>query len=163
MSPLHSCGVLNFANEHVSQVRGRIPKLDGDRNAFIHNALHYSTSRFPVDPSTPLSEIAYQNRKAIIESLDEKDISTNIAVVHEMVRRRQPVHVCELFERSFFVTNWTAAWKGLDFSPAIKEPEHVANGISNLKLFILGESKVVGGPDRCKKSFLCSTSCKKLT
>jgi hypothetical protein len=113
--------------------------------------LHYSTSRFRIDPSTPVSEIAYQNRKAIIEALDEKDIATNIAVVSEMVRRGQIVHVCEPFERSFFVTNWTAAWKGLDFSPAIKEPEPNENGTSAPKLFVLGESKIIGGPDRCKQ------------
>ena len=40
-------------------------------------------------------------------------------VMREQVKRRQPGHICEPFERSFHVTSWTAAWKGLDFSSAL--------------------------------------------
>jgi hypothetical protein len=69
--------------------------------------------------------------------------------MREMVRRGQGTHICEPFERSFFVTNWSAAWKGLDFGPAVKAGENEASAV---KLLVLGESKILDGPDRCKET-----------
>ena len=66
-----------------------------------------------------------------------------------MVRRGQSTHICNPFEKSYFVTNWTAAWKGLDFSPALKE-QKMGDAGTDLKLFVLGESHVLGGPQKCK-------------
>jgi hypothetical protein len=126
-------------------VRGRLPQLQQDRNEFIHNSLQFSTARFRINHSTPLSEIAYQNRKAIIQAVDLKDIEISLTAVREMVRRGQSTHICEPFEKSYFVTNWSAAWKGLDFSPALKEQKG-----TDLTLLVLGESHVVGGPQKCK-------------
>jgi hypothetical protein len=78
-----------FTDEKPSPVRGRVPQLNGDYDASIHNSLHYGTARFQFDPSTPLSEIAYQNRQAIIQALDQKDIDIGMTAIREMVRRRQ--------------------------------------------------------------------------
>lgn len=139
----------------LSQVRGRLPQLQQDRHAFIHNSLQISTVRLRIDKSTPLSEIAYQNRKAIIQAADPKDIEISLAVTREMVRRGQPTHICEPFEKSYFVTNWTAAWKGLDFSPAIREQKKGGSSEADLKLFVLGDCHVEGGPQRCKRIPIC--------
>ena len=70
---------------------------------------------------------------------------------------------CELFDGFFFVTNWTAAWKGLDFSPAIKQPKCDEKGSSNLKLLVLGDGKLPYAPDRCKHSFTRKVPCNRLT
>lgn len=139
-------------------MRGRVPQLDRDRNGFIHNGLHYSTARFRIDSSTPLSEIAYLNRLAIIQALDQKEIEIGMAVTREMVRRRQRIHICEPFERSFSVTNWSAAWKGLDFSTAIKGDENGKSERTALKMVVLGDSKELGMPGRCKWTLFISPS-----
>lgn len=36
------------------------------------------------------------------------------AIMREQVRIGQASHICEPFERSYFVTNWCLAWKGLE-------------------------------------------------
>jgi hypothetical protein len=136
------------------QVRGRVPQLDQDRNAFIHNSIHYGTSRFRIDPSTPLSELAYQNRLAIIQAVDQKDIEIGLTVSREMVRRKQALHICEPLETSFNVTSWTAAWRELDFSAAIKRQDTVEAEQSALKFLVLGEAKELASPSRCKYSSL---------
>jgi hypothetical protein len=132
------------------KVRGRIPELDQNRDGFVHNALAYSTARFPMCRSTLLSEIVYHNRKAIIEAADPKDISIGVAITQEMVRRGQGTHIVRPFESSYFVTNWSAAWRGLDFSPAVKEDEKERDASAALKAFVFGNSGVASNPQRCK-------------
>jgi hypothetical protein len=141
--------VIPFSIAHCTFLvaRGRIPQLEKGHDGFIHNSLQFSTCRFRFYPTLPLSEIVYLNRKAIIQAIDPKDIEITMEVTREMVRRGQPVHACEPLEQSFFVTSWSGAWRELDFSPAVKHGEGQA---SLPKLQVLGESKVLGRPDRCE-------------
>ena len=136
-------------------MRGRTPKLDGD-NSFIHNARHYATARFPFGPSTLLSEIVRQNRLAINRAIDPDDIEIGMTVMREMVRRKQSMLICEPFERFYSVPDWSAAWEGLDFSAAIKKQEDVQKELPKLSLLVLGQSKMLKSPDRCKHAFSLS-------
>ncbi|KFX93509.1 hypothetical protein V490_04807 [Pseudogymnoascus sp. VKM F-3557] len=138
-------------------MRGRIPELDQNRDGFVHNALAYSTARFPMCRSTLLSEIVYHNRKAIIEAADPKDISIGVAITQEMVRRGQGTHIVRPFESSYFVTNWSAAWRGLDFSPAVKEDEKERDASAALKAFVFGDSGVASNPQRFNSTVMSKT------
>ncbi|OBT78162.1 hypothetical protein VF21_02754 [Pseudogymnoascus sp. 05NY08] len=138
-------------------IRGRLPQLDQNRDAFVHNALAYSTARFPMSRSTPLSEIAYHTRKAIIEATDPQDIGISIAVMQEMVRRGQGSHIIRPFEKSYFVTNWSAAWRGLDFSPAVKEDERERDAGAPVKAFVFGDSGIASNPQRFNSTVMCKT------
>ena len=69
-----------------------------------------------------------------------------MTVVREMVRRGQGNHTCEPFERSYHVSNWCAAWKDLDFSPAVKNKENKTKP----KVLVLGSSGEKKTPLRCK-------------
>ncbi|KAH8600572.1 hypothetical protein B0O99DRAFT_659089 [Bisporella sp. PMI_857] len=124
--------MMKFARMHVKKskrltlsqtvnLRGRIPQLE-NRDAFIHNSLHYATSRFLMTSSTPMGEIAL------------------------------PLHICEVFEWSYNISNWSAAWKGLDFGEAVKGENKGRN--PKLKL-LLGEGKALNGPDRFNAMVLC--------
>jgi hypothetical protein len=127
------------------QVRNRIPTLSGpNADAYIHNALNLISLRFKVNSSTPLSELAYYNRKCINDSIVAEEIERNMAISIEAVRRGQSCHVCEPFERSFSVTNWSSAWRGLDFSPASTHPAGKEG--EKPKMMVLGHSleKYVG-------------------
>ncbi len=134
-------------------MRGRLPILQGDNcNGFIHNSAGYSTARFRVGPSTPISEIAYQNRQALTRAAAPEDAEIGLAVVREMVRRRQPNLTCEPFERFFHVTNWATAWKGLDFSSACEALETEGNGQTSSELLVLGSGAPRNLPLRCESA-----------
>jgi hypothetical protein len=101
---------------------------------------------------TPLSEIAYHTRTAIIEATSPRDIGISIAVAQEMVRRRQTNHIIRPFEKSYFVTNWSAAWRGLDFSTAVRKDEKERDAGAPVTAFVLGDSGIASKPQRCKDS-----------
>ncbi|KAF4979217.1 hypothetical protein FZEAL_4526 [Fusarium zealandicum] len=142
------------ADLQAVNLRGRHANLsDGERDGFIHNGLYYSSARFRIDASTPLSEIAYRNRQAINEVLNDKEIDIAMAVTREMVQRKQPSHICEPFDRSYSLSNWCGAWKALDFSSAINaEKERPA-----AKLLVLGQSFLGNKPHRYHSSVMCKT------
>ncbi|OAA57632.1 Chloramphenicol acetyltransferase-like domain protein [Niveomyces insectorum RCEF 264] len=128
-------------------VRGRIPKLSGpERDGFIHNGLIHASSRFELAPDTPVSEIAYQNRVGIQQILEPGSVEKALAIIREMVRRKQPNHTCEPFEGSYHVVSWIAAWKDLDFSSAVEQPGKEDS--KRDKLFVLGQSGEFGTPHR---------------
>jgi hypothetical protein len=132
---------ISYTHANLS-VRRRVPKLEGDAaDAFIHNSLHYSTAHFKMEPSTPVAEIAYQNRVALKQALDPKDIEIGMTVVREMVRRGQSQLTCEPFERFYHVSNWSSAWSGLDFSSVVKGQEKGKEGSRRPKLLVLGEGR----------------------
>lgn len=134
-----------FHHSHKLSVRGRVPKLgENAADAFLHNSLHYSTARFKIEPSTPVSEIAYQNRQALKQALDPKDIERSMTVVREMVRRNQSIVICEPFERFYHVTSWTSAWRVLDFSSVVKRKEGGEVVSRRPKLLVLGEGRAGG-------------------
>jgi hypothetical protein len=144
----------SFTHASLS-VRRRVPKLEGDSaDAFIHNSLHYATAHFRLEPTTPVAEIAYQNRLALKQALDPKDIEIGMTVFREKVRRGQINLTCEPFERSFHITNWTSAWRDLDFSSVVKGEEKANNGSRRPKLLVLGEGRPGNEfsrtPRRCK-------------
>ncbi|KAH8599506.1 hypothetical protein B0O99DRAFT_659317 [Bisporella sp. PMI_857] len=143
--------MMKFARMHVKKskrltlsqtvnLRGRIPQLE-NRDAFIHNSLHYATSRFLMTSSTPMGEIALRNRQAIIRATVPKEIEIGMETCREMV-----------FEWSYNISNWSAAWKGLDFGEAVKGENKGRN--PKLKL-LLGEGKALNGPDRFNAMVLC--------
>jgi hypothetical protein len=99
--------------------------------------------------STPLSEITYHTRTAIIEATNPQDIGISIAVMREMVRRGQSTLIVRPFEKLYFVTNWSAAWRGLDFSPAVKKDEKTRDAGAPLKAFVFGHSGEANKPQRC--------------
>lgn len=94
------------------------------------------------------------------------------AIMREQVRRGQPSHICEPFDRSYFVTNWCLAWKGLedifpssvsaaaaDVSEKTEEKERetekektesttTINAVKR-KLMVLGHSMEKATPNRC--------------
>jgi hypothetical protein len=135
-------------------VRRRVPKLQEDAaDAFIHNSLHYCTAHFEMDPSTPVSEIAFQNRLALKQAMDPTDIEIGMTVVREMVRRGQSMLTCEPFERFHHVSNWTAAWKPLDFSSVVKGKDSTKEDSRRPKLLVFGEGRESpSSPGRCELS-----------
>lgn len=132
-------------------VRGRIPQLSApERDGFIHNGMTYATARFRLEPSTPVSEIAYLNRKAVNESTKPEEVDITLAVMREMVRRGQVMHTCEPMEKSYSVTNWCGAWKGIDWSKAAKRGENEADESEKMDILILGQGGELKTPRRCK-------------
>ncbi|KAK2616930.1 hypothetical protein QQS21_000018 [Conoideocrella luteorostrata] len=137
-------------------LRGLIPELDADRReGFIHNSIISATARVQMQPSTPVSEVAYAHRRAIEEAMEARDIEICMAVIREKVRRGQGNHTCEPFERSYHTTNWCAAWRDLDFGPAIIGENKNENG--RPKFLVLGQSGERGTPLRCEL-FVFATS-----
>jgi hypothetical protein len=137
----------------LDPVRGRHPDLPcGESDGFIHNSLHYATAHFRIGASTPVSEIAYRNRQAINQALKEEDIEVGMSVTREMVRRGQPIHICEPFERFYSVSNWCGAWKGLDFrgAVALTDPEREERTLLDVDMLVVGQGNKPGAPRRCK-------------
>ncbi|KAH8900504.1 hypothetical protein GQ53DRAFT_835516 [Thozetella sp. PMI_491] len=148
LSRMHDKRPRTVLLSHAATVRNRIPALSGEKaEAYIHNALFYPTSRFPIDSSTPLSEIAYQSRQALKNCMSEEDIDRDLTVIREMARRGQMTHICEPFDRSYNISNWCSVWKDLDFSPAVKA---AADGKDNVrpKMLVLGGSGELSMPVR---------------
>ncbi|KAF4338421.1 nitrate assimilation regulatory nirA [Fusarium beomiforme] len=100
-------------------IRGRHTDLAKSEH-YIHNALSFSTARFPISKNTPLLEIAIQSRLAINRATEQSSIDRSLAVLREMVKSGISEHICEPFEISYATTNWSAAWTDIDFSPARK-------------------------------------------
>ena len=135
----------------ILAVRGRTPRLIGpEKEGFIHNALLLVSSRFRVNADTPLAEIAHHNRQAIVESADEKELETLMAITREMVRRGQPQHICEPFERSYIVINWAKAWAGIDMTAAVKDGAREGREGQRVKMRVYGKCHPENTPSRCK-------------
>lgn len=132
--------------------RGRIPELaeQEKHQGFIHNAQVYAVARFPFSHSVSIGEIAQRNRQAIKQILEPEAIDVQMAVRREMQRRKQGNHVCEPFERSHNISNWSPAWRDLDFGPALEDGPKVMRGGKPLRLVVLGQGSEVKTPKRCK-------------
>lgn len=132
-------------------MRGRISQLTSSATAFIHNAATFAVANLTLRPETPLSELAYRHRLAINETLDERELDKHLAILEEIARRGQSVHICEPFEYSYNFTNWSAAWKGLpeDFGTAL-EDRKAEKGVENPRMLVLGHVGEYQMPNRCK-------------
>jgi hypothetical protein len=120
--------------------------------------MYYTSSRFRITSTTPLREIAYQNRLGLNTQCNPSDFEMGLAVMREQTRRGQATHICEPLERSYFVTNWCLAWKGLeDIIPTAmkaednneKEKHPPTTGVKP-KMMVLGHSMPRDTPSRCK-------------
>jgi hypothetical protein len=97
--------------------RGRHPDLPSDR-PFLHNALGYSDARFLIGPNTSAAEIEYRNRLAVNEAVKLENIERCFAVHEGVFRGGYSPHIGEPGDTTFAVTNWTGAWRNIDFTVA---------------------------------------------
>lgn len=150
-----------LALSQTVNLRGRIPELSKPEQSFgfIHNGQVYGIARFPFSHSVSIGEIAQRNRQGIKEILDPDAIEVQEAVRREMQRRKQGTHVCEPFERSHGISNWSPAWRDLDFSPALQDGAKEARDGKPLRLVVLGQGTEAKTPKRCK-NFLSSREIK---
>jgi len=150
-----------LALSQTVNLRGRIPELAEPEQSrgFIHNGQVYGIARFPFSHSVSIGEIAQRNRQGIKEILDPDAIEVQEAVRREMQRRKQGTHVCEPFERSHGISNWSPAWRDLDFSPALQDGAKEARDGKPLRLVVLGQGTEAKTPKRCK-NFLSSREIK---
>ncbi|KAF4982587.1 hypothetical protein FZEAL_1819 [Fusarium zealandicum] len=138
-------------------LRGRIPSLPKETcDGFIHNSVHYATSTFQYNPSTPLHDIALYNRKAINKALEESDIKSGVRALREVAQHGQVMLICEPFHKLYSASNWCGAWQGIDFSKAAKEPTE--NSGDGQELIVLGQSKAARTPGRNRIVIMCRTN-----
>jgi hypothetical protein len=52
-----------------------------------------------------------------------KNIEHSLAVSKEMYKRKYPLHVVEPSDLSYAITNWSGAWRDIDFGPAVMRQE----------------------------------------
>ncbi|KAG5918834.1 hypothetical protein E4U42_006722 [Claviceps africana] len=156
LSRIHKKTPRTMALSQAVNLRGLVPALSSpeDRDGYIHNALRNSTANLRIGPATPAREIAYANRKALEKSLDARDIEISMAVQRETVRIRQTSHICEPNGRSYHVSNWCAAWKDVDFGPAVRQEN---KGSGKPKLLVLGQSGERAVPLRLSALVLSKT------
>ncbi|EED16187.1 conserved hypothetical protein [Talaromyces stipitatus ATCC 10500] len=145
--------LVNLRNKHTS-----LPPSKS--STYIHNGIHYVSSRFLITPSTSAREIAYKNRQAITTQSSSQSYEIGLAVMREQVRRGQGTHICEPFEWSYFVTNWCLAWKGLDLFPTTAtdtgDSEKEGEGAEK-RIMVLGRSKEKDMPGRFTGIVMCQT------
>jgi hypothetical protein len=137
-----------------------VPQLQGPKaDAFIHNSISYAATRFRIDSSTPISEIAYHLRKATIEALQPQEMEASMAIIRELTRRGQSIHICEPLDRSYNISSWSGAWKGIDFACAAIKDTAAATGeeavgaeknVPKPEMMVLGSAAWRGQFQRCK-------------
>jgi hypothetical protein len=72
-----------------------------------------------------------------------------MAITREMVRRGQPQHICEPFERSYIVINWAKAWAGIDMTAAVKDGAREGREGQKVKMRVYGKCAPENMPGRC--------------
>ncbi|KAF9769311.1 hypothetical protein IL306_013275 [Fusarium sp. DS 682] len=138
-------------------LRDRIPELQGAKGqGFIHNAVHYATANFAISPSTPLHEIALQNRIAVNKALDESDIQAGVSTLRQLAKAGQVMLICEPHHKLYSSSNWSGSWQGIDFSKAA--PESYDKTSYRKELLVLGQSKTLKAPMRYRVVIMCRTS-----
>ncbi|KAK3325017.1 hypothetical protein B0H66DRAFT_547248 [Apodospora peruviana] len=148
-----------LALSQTINLRGRIPELaeESKWRGFLHNSLVYATAHFRYYPAIPLGDIARLNREAITGALEKDEVDVRLAVTREMVRRKQGILICEPFEKLLSISNWTPAWRGLDFTPALMVSAKEARGEKPLKLMVIGRGGEASGPGRYLARIMCKT------
>ncbi|KAM0491737.1 hypothetical protein ACHAP8_010366 [Fusarium lateritium] len=138
-------------------LRDRIPELKGQRGeGFIHNAVHYATANFAINPSTPLSETALQNRIAVNKGLGQEDIQAGVKTLREVAKSGQLMLICEPHHKLYSSSNWSGAWQGIDLTKAA--PESYDKTSYRKEMVVLGESKSQNALSRYRVVVMCRTS-----
>ncbi|KLU82211.1 hypothetical protein MAPG_01286 [Magnaporthiopsis poae ATCC 64411] len=111
----------------VVNLRGRIPELPrgGASSSYVHNAIAYGFTRLgKVHRSSSLAEMAYRHRLAVMHMAEREAIETALGVIdHSFNHGNKPPMIGDPGDRPYIVSNWTAAWKDIDFSAASAVPE----------------------------------------
>ncbi|KAJ5880384.1 BCL5p protein [Penicillium subrubescens] len=137
-------------------MRGRHPALPADK-PYLHNALSFAVARLPI-AKTPLAEVAYQNRLAVNEELQLKNIERSLAVTKELYKRKYPLHVVEPSDLSYAITNWCGAWRVIDFGPAVVKTEDsdlTAGANTRAVPLVFGHSFQRNYPTRFSSQIMC--------
>ncbi|KAF5027124.1 hypothetical protein F66182_750 [Fusarium sp. NRRL 66182] len=147
---MHQTREYNICLSQVINLRGRIPELEAEKGeGFVHNSLHYATASFRISPCTPLREIAFQNRKAVIKGLQQEDIEAGQRVLCKVAKSGQSMLICEPHHRVYNVSNWCRAWQGIDFSIAAVTPNSDAN--ETREPLVLGQGRPLRNMGRCER------------
>ncbi|KAJ4252778.1 hypothetical protein NW762_010684 [Fusarium torreyae] len=153
---MHATSNYNISLSQTINLRGRIPELEAEKgDGYIHNALHYATTNFAVSPSTPLHEIALQNRKSVTKALEPTDIEAGVSTLRELAKYGQVMLICEPHHKLYAASNWCGAWQGIDFSKAAPKSYTAKN--EKKELLVIGQSKVARSPGRYRVSIMCRT------
>ncbi|KAK4449763.1 hypothetical protein QBC34DRAFT_425170 [Podospora aff. communis PSN243] len=140
-------------------LRRRIPELSDPNTTkgYIHNSIIYATSRFRFDHDVSLGDIARRNRESISRTLQPDTIDLYMAISRELTRRAKSQHICEPLEKSFHVTNWSSAWRRLDFTPALEGSAVKEHQDKTPRVLVLGESMESRSPCRFNSVVMCKT------
>ncbi|GKT54271.1 hypothetical protein ColTof4_06417 [Colletotrichum tofieldiae] len=137
-------------------VAGILLKLPREDSSYIHNGLMHGSGRVRIGPATPVAEVSYRHRQAVTEGTDPNDIQIGLAIARQQVRIGQSMHICEPGEGSHSISNWSAAWKDVDFGPALADPER-KDTAAPPQMMVLGEGGEVKQPARYVSYVLCKT------
>ncbi|ERT01132.1 uncharacterized protein SPSK_10768 [Sporothrix schenckii 1099-18] len=155
LSRIHK-GPVTLNLSQTVNIRGRLPQLTGPAmDGWLHNGLTHASTRFRLDRNTPLAQIAKDNHSCVAEMRDPVHVDIHLAIIREMARRKQNMHICEPFETSFSVTSWPAAWRDLDFSAAVAtaattsaEDSGATTPLPPPDVFVIGRSGLLTTPHR---------------
>ncbi|KAF5563482.1 hypothetical protein FNAPI_2691 [Fusarium napiforme] len=138
-------------------LRDRIPELQGERGeGYVHNAVHYATSKFTIKPSTEIDEIALQNRIAVDKALEESDIKAGVKTLRELAKANQVMLMCEPHHKLYSSSNWSGSWQGIDFTKAAPKSYDLSS--YRKEMVVLGQSKTLKAPLRYRVVIMCRTS-----
>uniref|UniRef100_A0A8H7N137 Uncharacterized protein n=1 Tax=Bionectria ochroleuca TaxID=29856 RepID=A0A8H7N137_BIOOC len=98
-------------------LRGRHPALPSDI-PYLHNALTYAYARVQAGRDVPAFELAHSYRTALSRAQSEEDMARSMAASAEHERCDLDTIHCDPGTFPAAMTNWTSAWRGIDFSSA---------------------------------------------
>ncbi|KAK7215916.1 hypothetical protein V2G26_003919 [Clonostachys chloroleuca] len=98
-------------------LRGRHPALPSNI-PYLHNALTYAYARVHAGRDVPAFELAHSYRTALSRALSEEDMARSMAASAEHERCNLNTVHCDPGTFPAAMTNWTSAWRGLDFTSA---------------------------------------------
>ncbi|KAL8297683.1 hypothetical protein RB597_007244 [Gaeumannomyces tritici] len=112
----------------VVNLRGRIPELPRGGSSYVHNAIAYGFARLgKVHRSSSLAEMAYRHRLAVLHMSEMDAIEAGLDMIDDCVNHGNKTPILgDPGDRPYVVSNWTAAWKDLDFSAALAGDEPAA-------------------------------------
>ena len=133
--------------------RGRVPILPVGA-PYLHNAISMALTRVSI-PDTPLLEIAHTHRQNVLAALEPQCIQRDLAVTCASGKSGRPYNVCERSDWLYYISNWTGAWRDVDFSAAGKD----SSGESKCSIpppIVLGHAVERGTPLRGESFCVCA-------